>query len=58
MSEWKEIVILVEVEPDRLADLPAVLRGTLDAWADLLGIGDLATWAVYAAACQPYLFEL
>jgi hypothetical protein len=58
MREWKEIVIVVEVDPDRLADFPAVLEGTLDAWSALLGIGDSARWAVYSSACQPYLFEL
>ncbi len=58
MREWKEIVILVEVDPDRLAEFPALIRGTLDAWSTLIGIGDTATWAVYASACQPYLFEL
>lgn len=58
MKEWKEVVILVEVDPARLAEFPAVIQGTLDAWAQLVGIGDVATWSIYASACQPYLFEL
>lgn len=58
MSEWKEIVIVVEVDPDRLAEFPVAIRGTLDAWADLGLIGNVAAWSVYATVPQAALFEL
>lgn len=53
MNSWKEIVILVEMDPDRLAEFPATIGATLDVWADLGLTGDEATWAVYESVYQP-----
>lgn len=58
MGQWKEIVILTELDPDRLADFAAAMRATLDVWADAGLIGDVASWAVYTAVEPTYLFEL
>jgi hypothetical protein len=53
MQNVKEIVIHVELDPERLAVFPVVIRGTLDAWAQMGMIGDVAAWAVYESHWQP-----
>jgi hypothetical protein len=53
MHQPVEIVFHVEIDSDRQADLPVLLRGTLDAWAAVGMIGDVAVWAVYETNYYP-----